>query len=72
MSKPDNTVLGTWTYQITPDAQGCHVALTEEGELKNPFFRLMARMRGLDANITQTLRDLSKKFRENAEVNALL
>jgi hypothetical protein len=62
MAKPDGTVLGTWTYQLTPEADGCRVALTEEGELKNPFFRVMARMRGLDANITQTLSDLGKKF----------
>jgi hypothetical protein len=66
MTKPGGTLLGTWTYQITPDAAGCRVELTEEGELKNPFFRIMARMRGLDANITQTLRDLSKKFGEGA------
>lgn len=66
MSKPGGAVLGTWTYQITPDAEGCRVALTEEGELKNPFFQLMARMRGLDANITQTLRDLAKKYGESA------
>jgi uncharacterized protein YndB with AHSA1/START domain len=68
MAKPGGTVLGTWTYQITPDATGCRVALTEEGELKNPFFRIMARMRGLDANIIQTLRDLAKKFRESADI----
>jgi uncharacterized protein YndB with AHSA1/START domain len=70
MSKPGGTVLGTWTYQITPDAQGCRVALTEEGEIKNPFFRLMARMRGMDANIMQTLRDLAKKFGENGDISA--
>jgi Polyketide cyclase / dehydrase and lipid transport len=68
MSKPTGTVLGTWTYQITPDATGCSIALTEDGEIKNPFFRLIARMRGLDANIIQTLRDLSKKFGESGEI----
>lgn len=68
MTKPGGTFLGTWTYQIVPDTNGCRVALTEEGELKNPFFRVMARMRGLDANITQTLRDLAKKFGENADI----
>jgi uncharacterized protein YndB with AHSA1/START domain len=69
MAKPDGTVLGTWTYQITPEADGCRMALTEEGELKNPFFRIMARMRGLDANITQTLNDLGKKFGEDANIH---
>jgi ribosome-associated toxin RatA of RatAB toxin-antitoxin module len=70
MTKSEGTVLGTWTYQIAPDAEGCRVALTEEGELKNPFFRVMARMRGLDANMMQTLRDLAKKFGEDADVRA--
>jgi hypothetical protein len=69
MAKPGGTVLGTWTYQITPDAGGCRVTLTEEGELKNPFFRILARMRGLDANITQTLRDLARKFGESGDVS---
>ncbi len=70
MSKPTRTVLGTWTYQITPDTEGCRVTLTEEGELKNPFFRLMARMRGLDTNINQTLQDLGKKFGNNSHAPA--
>lgn len=70
MAKENGPVLGTWTYQITAEMDGCRVAVTEEGELKNPFFRAMARMRGLDANIRQTLHDLSKKFGENAEIHA--
>jgi hypothetical protein len=70
MSKENGTTLGTWTYQIAADAGGCRVALTEDGEIKNPFFRLMARMHGLDANITQTLRDLAKRFGETAEIRA--
>jgi uncharacterized protein YndB with AHSA1/START domain len=68
MAKPGGAVLGTWTYQITPETDGCRVDLTEEGELKNPFFRLMARIRGLDANITQTLSDLAKKFGEDVNI----
>ncbi len=68
MAKENGPVLGTWTYQIIEDADGCRVMLTEDGELKNPFFRAMARMRGLDANITQTLRDLTKRFGESADV----
>jgi uncharacterized protein YndB with AHSA1/START domain len=69
MAKPDGAVLGTWTYQITPDTEGCRVALTEEGEIKNPFFRVMARMRGLDTNINQTLQDLTKRFGESADIS---
>jgi ribosome-associated toxin RatA of RatAB toxin-antitoxin module len=65
MAKDNGTLLGTWTYQVTPEAGGCSVSLTEEGELKNPIFRALARMRGLDANIVQTLSDLAKKFGES-------
>jgi uncharacterized protein YndB with AHSA1/START domain len=70
MAKENGAVLGTWTYQVTPEAEGCRVSLTEEGELKNPFFRAMARLHGLDANIIQTLHDLAKKFGENADIQA--
>ena len=68
MAKEDGPVLGTWTYQITSETDGCRVDLTEDGELKNPFFRAMARMRGLDANISQTLRDLARKFGESSDI----
>jgi hypothetical protein len=70
MAKESGAVLGTWTYQIIPETDGCRVTLTEDGELKNPIFRLMARMRGLDKNITLTLNDVAKKFGENAAVTA--
>jgi hypothetical protein len=70
MSKEGGPAFGTWTYQIAADATGCRVALTEDGEIKNPFFRLMARMHGLDANVTQTLRDLAIKFGEPAQIRA--
>lgn len=70
MSKDSGPALGTWTYQIVPDTVGSRVIVTEDGEIKNPFFRLMARMRGLDANITQTLRDLAKRYGETADVRA--
>jgi hypothetical protein len=34
----------------------------------NPFYRAIGRMRGLDANVRQTLHDLAKKFGESADV----
>jgi uncharacterized protein YndB with AHSA1/START domain len=70
MAKEGGPVLGTWTYQIVAEPDGCRVALTEDGELKNPIYRALARMRGLDANITQTLRDLAKKFGDSADIRA--
>jgi hypothetical protein len=70
MAKQGGPILGTWTYQIVAETDGCRVALTADGELRNPFYRATARMRGLDANIIQTLRDLAKKFGESVEVRA--
>jgi len=68
MAKDDGTPLGTWTYEVSPTDEGCRVVLTEDGELKNPFFREMARLRGLDANIKQTLSDLSKRFGQEPDI----
>lgn len=70
MAKENGFALGKWTYELVEEEGGCRVALTEDGELKNPFFRAMARIRGLDTNITQTLRDLAKKFGDSAEIRA--
>ena len=68
MAKEGGPILGKWTYKLAAENNGCRVTLTEEGEIKNPFFRAIGRMRGLDANVLQTLRDLTKKFDENADV----
>jgi hypothetical protein len=70
MAKEGGRILGTWTYQIAAENDGCRVTLTEDGELTNPFFRGLMLMRSKDANIMQTLRDLAKKFGESAEVRA--
>lgn len=70
MAKENGPSMGTWAYEIVPESAGCRVELTEQGELNNPIFRAMARFRGLDSNITQTLRDLARKFGESANVQA--
>jgi hypothetical protein len=68
MSKDGGATFGTWTYEIRAEDGGCRVAITEDGELKNPIYRVMARMRGLDATIRQTLTDLAKTFGEIAAI----
>ncbi len=68
MTKEDGTSLGTWTYEFAAEPDGCRVRLTEEGEMANPFYRAIGRIRGLDTNVKQTLHDLGKKFGENVEV----
>jgi len=68
MGKDSGASFGTWTYDIRAEGDGCRVAITENGELTNPLFRVMARIRGLDATIKETLGDLAKRFGDNAEI----
>ncbi|HVM60114.1 MAG TPA: SRPBCC family protein [Verrucomicrobiae bacterium] len=67
-AQESGATLGTWTYELASESDGCRVSLTEQGEMKNPFYRAIGRLRGLDSNITQTLRDLAKKFGEDADI----
>jgi Polyketide cyclase / dehydrase and lipid transport len=34
---------GTWTYEITPTANGCDLRIIEAGEVYNPVFRFVSR-----------------------------
>jgi len=68
MGKESGALFGTWTYNISAETNGCRVAITEDGELKNPIYRAMGRMRGLDTSLRQTLSDLAKKFGENPAI----
>lgn len=67
MEKENGPVLGTWTYELSAQPDGCRVSLTEDGELTNPFYRAIGRLRGLDANVRGTLNDLARKFGESAD-----
>ena len=68
MAKEGGPTFGTWTYQLAAENDGCRIALTEEGEMSNPFYRAMGRLRGLDTSVTQSLLDLAKKFGESASI----
>ncbi len=68
MAEEGGPAMGTWTYELTSENEGCRIALTEEGEMTNPFYRAMGRIRGLDTNITQSLHDLAKKFGESGNL----
>jgi hypothetical protein len=65
MAKAGGPAFGTWTYELGAERDGCYVSLTEEGEMANPFYRAFGRLRGLDANVRQTLADLAKRFDES-------
>jgi uncharacterized protein YndB with AHSA1/START domain len=64
----DNTApfSGSWTYEITPAADGTQVILTESATVPNPIFRLMVKVSGPAKHLDEHLTDLAKHFGETA------
>jgi uncharacterized protein YndB with AHSA1/START domain len=63
IADPDLPFGGTWTYEITPAAQGSRLTITEDGEIYNPFFRFMARfIFGYEATIASYLAALEARL----------
>jgi uncharacterized protein YndB with AHSA1/START domain len=60
---------GSWTYEITRNADGAQVAVTEQSRMKQPFFRLMSRLFGETKYIDEHLEDMAKYFGENAVIH---
>ncbi len=68
MADPDLPFGGSWTYVLTPEAGGTRVAITEDGEIKNPIFRFVARfIMGHHATLEEVLRDLGHRLGQEAE-----
>jgi hypothetical protein len=62
---------GTWTFEIAPQAEGCAVRITEDGEIYNVIFRFVARFfMGYTSSIEGYLRDLGRKFGESIQIEA--
>ena len=60
---------GAWTYDIAPAAEGCTLRITENGEVYNPFFRLVSRfVMGHTATIDNRLRTIAKQLGESASI----
>jgi uncharacterized protein YndB with AHSA1/START domain len=54
---------GTWTYELTPDAGGTRVRITEDGEVYNPIFRFVSRfVMGHTSTMDRYLGDLAKRL----------
>jgi uncharacterized protein YndB with AHSA1/START domain len=65
IADPDLPFGGTWTYEITPEAGGSAVTITERGEVRNVAFRFMSRfVFGHATTIEGYLRALGKKHGE--------
>lgn len=62
---------GSWTFELEPAGGGTVVTITEDGEIKNPIFRFLARFAfGYHATQQQYLRALGRKFGESIEPTA--
>jgi uncharacterized protein YndB with AHSA1/START domain len=63
---------GSWTYRLTPDGDGCRLAVTEDGEVYNRFFRFMSRyVVGHTATIDAYLKALGAKYGQQVTPESL-
>ena len=56
---------GTWTWQLQPldEGRACQVTITEDGEIRNPMFRTMARfVFGYTGTMETYLKDLDRRL----------
>jgi uncharacterized protein YndB with AHSA1/START domain len=54
---------GKWTYELTPVPGGTRLTITEDGEIYNPVFRLMARfVFGYEGTIVTYLTALERRL----------
>jgi uncharacterized protein YndB with AHSA1/START domain len=61
---------GTWTYELTTSVTGTTLTLTEDGEIHNPLFRLMARfVLGYHATLDAYLQALARRFGEDPDIS---
>ena len=57
---------GSWTFEVTPDAHGTTLTITEDGEVYNPIFRLMSKfVFGYHSGLETYAVDLGRKFGED-------
>ena len=60
---------GTWTYELTASVAGTTLTLTEDGEVRNPIFRLMSRfVFGHYGTLDGYLQALGRRFGEQASI----
>ncbi|MDB4915904.1 MAG: hypothetical protein JWM95_3548, partial [Gemmatimonadetes bacterium] len=63
---------GTWTYELTPSANGTTLRITENGEVYNVIFRVMSRyVFGHEASIDTYLRDLGRHLGQDVAIAAV-
>jgi hypothetical protein len=61
---------GTWTYELAADGTGCRLRITEDGEVRNPLFRFLARYAfGHGGTMESYLKALGRRFGEEVAVS---
>jgi hypothetical protein len=67
IADPDLPFGGTWTYEIAPAPGGARLRITEDGEIYNPIFRVMARfVFGYEGTIADYLASLQRHLQQTA------
>lgn len=60
---------GSWIFEIVPAPSGCHLNITERGEVYNPMFRFVSRfILGQTRTLDTYLRNLARHFGESPAV----
>lgn len=59
---------GSWTYEITPTADGSQIVLTEQMTMNNACYRFMAKLFGPTKYMDEHLKDMAKHFGETAVI----
>jgi hypothetical protein len=58
---------GRWIFEISPEANGCRLNITERGEIYNPVYRVVSRFfLGYNRSLDTYLQNASRKFGEKA------
>ena len=60
---------GTWTFEVTPTANGSTLRITENGYVTNPIFRFVARfVMGYTSEMDKYLTGLAQHFGEKPQI----
>lgn len=67
IADPDLPFGGTWTHEVAPAPGGARLRITEDGEIYNPIFRVMARfVFGYEGTIADYLASLQRHLQQTA------
>jgi uncharacterized protein YndB with AHSA1/START domain len=59
---------GTWSWEVTPDAGGARLRITEDGEIKVAPFRYFAAMGDMSSTMREVLTALGKRFNQDVVI----